>query len=225
MKPEEFKNYSESIKNIVLVLSVAIGGAWAWYVFDAKLEVQNSKAKLEILNRSLINRPVIIPSINVSLLSSELQNIWYLKTTVALENKGNFEGTIFMDDDPLIVAKGEFNNGSIVDYKEYVRTSYHILRPKKFWVPHFKHDTEKLWVSKQITISPNQNKTMQFVTKISSPGLYRVQYLGYPDKNIIKIKSTFEKDSKSVHILNVDEYVVVPPTSNVQMQPTSKLRR
>ena len=51
VKSDEVNNYSESFKNIVIALGVVIGGLWALYLFNAKLEVQNARAELERINQ------------------------------------------------------------------------------------------------------------------------------------------------------------------------------
>ncbi len=222
MKPEDLKNYSEFIKNIVLALGLFVGGIWALYTFGAKLEMENAKAKLESVNQSLISRAILVPTIKVSAINNKQENIWYLKTIITIENKGNTDASIRWDEDPLIVAKVKFENGSVAGFENRTYASEISIVPKKYVGPTAPFD--KPWVSNEAFVLSKQTKNFQFMTKVFSPGVYLVQFMGYPSRNIEETRSTVEQTAKGIDTIAVSDHIFIAAPPNKANSADAKSR-
>lgn len=212
MRPDNKKNYTESFKNIVISLGVIIGGLWTVYVFSAKLEVQNAKAELKRINQQLMARPVIVPSISTSILNSELNNTWYIITNITLENKGNMDASIGFEEDSLIIAKVEFDKGTVVAYHDYIRNSIHFIFPKEY--VNSEKNYSQPWVAEEGFVLSGQKKTFQFISKINKTGIYRVQFMGILGSSVKEVRKKVEEKRKGVDVITISDYILVANTSN-----------
>jgi len=214
MAIEDKRNRSESIKNYAIATSIIVGGLWAAYVFDAKLEIESARAKLEQVNLELAQRPVVIPTIELSIGREDNPNSWLLKITVILENKGNADAELVFGENPVRVARVIMKKGVINDLDDCIYSGFINITEN--------NNTQSFNDSGTIIVLTGQSKKITSLVNVSNPGLYLVQFHSTPGKSIIDArKKVAEKGGEPIIV--AEDYVLVGGNPNNRFQSTDNI--
>jgi hypothetical protein len=89
------KVQSEIVNNLVVAAAVAVGGGWAWYTFNGRLELENSRAQLEKIRHEIA--ALKRRSVSVELQAEQLPDLGsrlQLQVRVKIANDGAVEVTV-----------------------------------------------------------------------------------------------------------------------------------
>ena len=214
MSSEDKKNYSEALKNYVIAASIVIGGLWAAYVFDARLEVDLAKSKLEKANIELAQRPVLVSAITVESSAIDSQNKWLLKAIVHIENKGNADVQIKIDQKSFRVAKVGMAEGVIAGFGEQIFVGERGTN--------YAGDTNSLTKIGVKTILSQQSKDLVFLVEVNSPGAYLVEFLADPGQPILDVRSKVDELNGGIPKIAVRDFIVVGSSPNKAFHPVAK---
>lgn len=213
MSSEDKKNYSETFKNYVIAVSIVVGGFWAAYVFNARLEVELAKSQLEKSNLELLQRPVLVGSIRIEISSTDSQKQWLLKGIVKIENKGNTDVQIITNQQSFRVAEVKLENGVVASFGErrYVgeRATEYSGKTSGF-TPIFAKN-----------ILAGQVKELAYLVEVNKPGIYMVEFIGEPGKALLDVRDTI-RETIGVDKFTVRDFIVVGNGPNKAFQPTAK---
>lgn len=213
MISEDTKNYSEAVKNIVLAISIVIGGCWALYTFNATLEIKNAEAKLEKLKNDLVKKPVLESAINYTSKESLNSCSWILEVTVEISNLGNTDVQIGLNNESLRVAKVMFENGIIGGYKKPVYTHEKSIPGKES--SYLYHHANA------ITVLAGQKKTLNFLLDVNETGIYQVDFIAKPGKTLVEARERSSEIASKISVVSTQTYAYVGYPNNV-LQRTSR---
>lgn len=201
MNSEEFKNVTESSRNIILALAIIVGGGWSLYVFNSKLEVRNARALLQKLERDIMERPILMGSINIGSKHYVAEGYWVIISEVVIENKGNTDTYLKIIENSLGIAKIKFEDGMAKSYE----------KPMYTWARFFPFEGgEQKPFTESLTILAGQSKILKFICKVRSPGIYQVQFCAKPDKNVTEARNVAREHKKSFDdVYSISEYVFI----------------
>jgi hypothetical protein len=183
MISEEKKHISEVIKNVVVAMSIAIGGIWAIYTFDARLEAQNARAKLELLNKQLKQRPLLHSKIHVSFLKGETTNQWILKIRVIVENVGNSDTEIEVLEESVRVARVEMKEGVVSGFKNPIYLEQRSIPNKE--------ELEKPYRrTATLSMLSGQSQELIYLASVSVPGLYQIEFRAGVGKSARELRNS-----------------------------------
>ena len=177
MSPEDYKNKTEAIKNIVLSIAVVIVGVWSLFQFNAKLEAEKASAELNRIQNENLQRPLVSVELEKRIVVSTIKGGgWLIEILATLENKGNTDTILYLSDDSIRMAKVSFEHGKIAKYDEMVSTTH-------FSLP-LSNQGQKLISTGTITMLAKQKKKIRFPFRVLKPGLYLVNFAATPGKEI-----------------------------------------
>lgn len=195
------KNRSEVFKNNIIAFSIIIGGLWALYKFDAKLEVDISTAKLEKSVLELTKRPVLIPSMSMLLQTDSTTNKRILKTSIEILNRGNSDASVSLSEESLRVAKVIMDKGVIVGYQRKIFTNDRSIPSINDLLPYIE--------SSGLVILSGQKKTVVFLVEVEEPGLYQVEFKSLPSKEIVELREKAFKTGVTRQTFSVTDYIFI----------------
>ena len=209
MTSEDKKNYSEAFKNVVIALSVIIGGIWAFYTFDAKLEAQNAKAQLKKVEYELTQRPVLIPNMKVFSVDSGSSESWILKVRLKIENIGNTDVEINLDQESIRVAKIKLKDGVIIGYQDPIYVGERGIPPTG--------NNIKYTRTKLLTVLAHQSKELMFLVEVSEQGIYEVIFEAKPGKAVERIRDNILENAPTYSVISVTDYIAVGSTLDMSL--------
>lgn len=205
MNSDEKKNISEAIKNIVISLSILIGGIWAYHTFHARLEAENATAKLEKLTYELKQRPVV----NIKM-SSSVEELgdggpWIVKVEVIIENNGNTDAKLILTKESFRIAKVEFKNGAILRYSEKIYAGETKIAPKS--------DQFGILGGEGLFLMPGHTKKVRTLFKLDKIGIYQFDFTANAGREINDQRESLGVETP-FSIVSQTDYLVVGKKSN-----------
>lgn len=208
MNSEDFKNSTEGFKNLVLTVAIVCGGAWGFYTFNAKLEVQNANAELEISKRNLIERPILVPTLNVDIIERKSDGGWLLVVEVVIANVGNTDTELVVNNNPVSVARVEFLNGVVVGFDNPLYSGERDMPPP---VP----DDEDKYISVEaLDLLAGQSKSLDVVFFLNEPGVYKVEFNGAPGTAVLDRRDKIREVVTRHQSVSADKFVLVGQDPN-----------
>lgn len=199
MTSENIKNYTEAAKNVILAFAVIIGGIWTLYVFDAKLEVDNSEAQLTKMKRELVTKPVIIADINTFPL--KIGNMWLTKIVITLTNKGNMDTYLEFDNNVLRVAHLQFDkDGAVSSFERIIFSDIKRLPAER--------ESLSFYQAKKLFLFAGHTKSVEFVVNLNKSGAYQIDFSANPGKEIVNARKDVVKDKK-YGVVSVSTIVII----------------
>ena len=206
MTSEDRKNYSEAFKNYVIAISVIIGGLWSFYVFTSRLEVLTSRAQLDKLKLESTARPILMTKLEISLLEDNGKTK-ILKIYVHIENQGNMDTSLYINQESLSVAQVSLNKGEIVSYKNIIRTG-------EKWIPPSNSGIE-FSSFENITYLAGQKKSRLYLVELEETGLYQIDFVAEPSSEVLDTRNKInifgsKKAAKPIlHFVSASEYIYI----------------
>lgn len=154
-----------------MTVDFCIGGLWTYYIFDARLEIQNAEAQLQKLNNELIQRPIIITSMDYSVKKDETRKAWFIIVYIEVENKGNLNAQIGIAKESLRVAKVVMKNGVISDFKNRIHTEVKVI-------PGINEEKSAYGFVGASSLLAGQVKYLQYAVEVTEAGLYQIEFHG-----------------------------------------------
>lgn len=163
-KFEHFKNISAGIQSIILSIAVIIGGVWGFYKFNAQLNIENARARLEKLKREIHQQSVLEISIEANQLVTQASDDLLILGKVIVCNRGDRNTTLKFDTEngPVLASLIELpHEGGIKFHQTYRAEIYG--RPGE---P----------AAGKISLAKNTDQ-MQFLVRVDKPGLYLLTFI------------------------------------------------
>ncbi len=106
MNWENIKTNIDFINKIVTTTTIAIGGLWVLYTFDAELRSENASAKLEktIRETDALKRKVIEVVVDSKIIS-QFEGEYLIEITVLISNKGGIKHELPLRENSLRITR------------------------------------------------------------------------------------------------------------------------
>ena len=185
MSDSDFKDITEGVKNIVLAFGLVVGGVWSYYVFDTKLEVENSEALLEKTLRELERTPIVDARLESTY--TETESTYLIEVIVTLKNMGNERTLVKLPEKNVIIGRPVIKNSVVAGFDKVVGGSWY--QPKL---------NGGMTLVKAVSLLPQQEQSGLYIFSIKEPGLYQISFRGIPAPNIVNNRPI----SKIKHVLS-----------------------
>jgi hypothetical protein len=167
-----FRNYTEALRNIVLILAVIFGGLWTLTVFNVTLQRQNAVAELEKLKRELRVRPIIHASLSPSVIQTDSSGVRVIQVVVTLNNEGTLDTAVRIDANSLRVALVQFKDHRISSFDSRIYSGQYIIGEPS---------DDKMLKIGAVSLRASQSSTLEYLVTVDRDGLYAVNFAGYPE--------------------------------------------
>lgn len=161
--PERFAKIASGVQNIVLAIAILVGGFWTFFIFNAQLQVENSRAQVAKLKRELSEQANIEVKISARRLITGDVKARHIVGVITVKNYGNRIATLPLSDDVLKISRVSVMDDGKLVFHETTNVGLYV-------VP----DNRKL---RSIVAFPDVEYRVPFLAKVSNPGVYFVSFL------------------------------------------------
>lgn len=180
---ESFKNVTEGIRNLLVALSIVIGGGWAVFEFNAMLKIETARADLALKEATVaVKWSEMGAPLNFSISSRVLPSARkrrLLSVEVSISNPGKRGATLNIEDQPLRASEViERADGKLAMGPVHSVTKIKLRGRRE----QSQSPGETAPVS-HIVVLPGQVKVLPFLISLSGPGTYLVEFRAHLDEN------------------------------------------